>query len=372
MKIVITGNYGAKNSGDELILEGLLSAIEEINPATEVTVLSGDPKETSKRHRINSDQKFPSGIRSWIKFNFFFEPKTKKHLSECDYFILGGGGLFGGLTISANIIWGVQALKAFSQKKKVVIYGQSLGNLDGWLNKRIVKHVFSKAHAIAVRDNQSKEKIIRMGICREVFVIPDLALRKKYTPKGIKEEKTLLVSLRELQAKGETVAKIVAHFINWLKGHEGWKIKIVDFQGGETGDIDKKIHEKLVNIVKDTENIEYLGYIKDSQELLETVEKATIILGMRLHSIIAATMTQTPFMALSYEPKVDGFLKESSLSTQGISIENLTVDKLKLLFKQTERDYENIKASEKSYCEKSLEQHRKIEKSTLRKFLQDD
>ncbi|MBD3360226.1 polysaccharide pyruvyl transferase CsaB, partial [Candidatus Peregrinibacteria bacterium] len=54
MKIVIAGNYGAGNLGDEMILEGMIKIIKSSSPDSEITALSASPEETSKKHNINS------------------------------------------------------------------------------------------------------------------------------------------------------------------------------------------------------------------------------------------------------------------------------------------------------------------------------
>jgi polysaccharide pyruvyl transferase WcaK-like protein len=78
MKIVICGNYGAENLGDELILEGMLETLRAVSPDAEITVMSGNPKETKwlykARYGMEAVAKFPSGIRSFLKSIFRNSP----------------------------------------------------------------------------------------------------------------------------------------------------------------------------------------------------------------------------------------------------------------------------------------------------------
>ena len=164
MKIVIAGNYGAKNLGDEMILEGLLKLIRSIQPDSKITVLSADPKDTKKRHKVKSLNLFPSGIRSFFRNLFDFKRKNIKAIKECDVFILGGGGLFGSLTFMANFIWGIQAKMAYKYSKPVIMYGQSIGELKGKIRKRIVKKLFKKSSLIVLRDHESKKRLLKLKI----------------------------------------------------------------------------------------------------------------------------------------------------------------------------------------------------------------
>jgi len=66
MKIVIAGNYGANNLGDEMILEGLLKLLNDVVPDAKITVLSSEPKDTKKRHKVKSLNLFPAGFRSYL------------------------------------------------------------------------------------------------------------------------------------------------------------------------------------------------------------------------------------------------------------------------------------------------------------------
>ena len=54
------------------------------------------------------------------------------------------------------------------------------------------------------------------------------------------------------------------------------------------------------------------AYILDARlspgEVLSVMEEADFVIGMRYHSLVYAVATATPFVALSYDPKVDGLL----------------------------------------------------------------
>jgi polysaccharide pyruvyl transferase WcaK-like protein len=43
-------------------------------------------------------------------------------------------------------------------------------------------------------------------------------------------------------------------------------------------------------------------------DLLRAVQSVDIVLGMRLHSLVFALLCAVPFCAISYDPKIEGFL----------------------------------------------------------------
>ena len=48
--IVISGYYGFGNAGDEAMLCAIIDAIRKEEADAHITVISGNPKETSKKH----------------------------------------------------------------------------------------------------------------------------------------------------------------------------------------------------------------------------------------------------------------------------------------------------------------------------------
>lgn len=340
MKIIICGNYGAGNLGDEMILEGMLESLESVIPNAEITIFSGNPKQTFEKTKLNSVEKFPTGIKSFLK-SIFRKNNAKQVVKECDYFILGGGGLFGSLTFRANLIWGIQAWQVYRHKKPVIMYGQSIGQLKG-LRKIIVKKLFNKADFIALRDTESKKRLESLGIMQKIHMIPDLAFNITKVPKnsGLKEHKELIVALRGNGGLNKNSKNIIREFLQDLIS-KNWKIRVINFQKN----IDEKLHKE---ITKDLQNTETLD-IKNTKQLLEAYSTADLVLGMRLHSIISAIKTETPFIAISYADKVKNLLSDAKLTEYMLTTDEISLEKLENVFSRTLKEYENIKLKLQKY-----------------------
>lgn len=335
MKIVICGNYGAENLGDEMILEGILENLRSVTPSAEITIFSGNPKQTFEKTSIKSVEKFPTGFKSLLK-SIFGKNKAKQAVKECDYFILGGGGLFGNLTFRANLIWGIQAWQAYRHKKPVIMYGQSIGQLNGKIRKWIVKNLFKKADFIGVRDSESKKRLENLGITKEIKVIPDLAFSITNVPKnsGLKENKELILALRGNGGLNKNSKNIIHEFLQDLIS-KNWKIRVINFQKN----IDETLHKEITKNLQNTEILD----IKNTKELLEAYSTSDLVLGMRLHSIISAIKTETPFIAISYADKVKDLLNDAKLSEYMLSTDKITLEKLQDLFSKTMKEDKEIR-----------------------------
>jgi len=331
MKIVICGSYGAKNKGDEMILSGLLAMLKDISPKAEITVLSADPAATQIEHKVKSLPQFAAGIRSL----FSSQKKSSEAVKNCDFFILGGGGLFGSLTFRANLIWGIQAYQAYRRARPVLMLGQSIGELKGFWRKWIVKKLFQKAHYISVRDKDSKKRLEKLGV-KHVHVAPDYAFYQMPT-QILAEKKTVAIALRAGVPLDPQISKV----ISWFK-EKNWQISYTNFS---------EPHDRILHQQLDPDA---------SFVLPEDIASKEVLIGMRLHSIITAINYQVPFLALSYAPKVSAILKDYRLSGQILD------------FQHFQRQLEGTEELRKDLLRlrKEIAQKHRIESQRLKQFLQ--
>ena len=67
-KILISGYYGFKNLGDELILSKIIEDIQSINSHFEILVVSGDPGYSERIHGIKGVNRFsPEEVKDAIR-----------------------------------------------------------------------------------------------------------------------------------------------------------------------------------------------------------------------------------------------------------------------------------------------------------------
>ena len=365
MKFTIIGNYGASNVGDELILEGLLSTIRKNSPETEVVVLSANPSQTREKFEVQSVQKFPAGIRSLCKYtlNGSFK-KTKKQVKSSDFVIIGGGGLFDDSSFKAIWIWAVQTYMAHFLKKKIIMYGQSIKEPKSALTKRIIRKLFKISSFIAVRDEDSKKVIKSLIRGKKVHLMPDLVFKLEPKFKQAKENKITLC-LRDQTGKPSDFDQKLAKFLNFLLQEE--KKLELDFLPFKK-ELDEKYHEQIIEKIAEKSRVKTQDYTEKRHKIEELFSESKLIFGVRLHSILMAINTETPFIAINYNPKVRNLLR--TLDMEQFVIEPTELDSKKFLdlYKYTQENEEKITHKLKNTKNNQALKHELIEKS-LNKFI---
>lgn len=73
------------------------------------------------------------------------------------------------------------------------------------------------------------------------------------------------------------------------------------------------------------------------------ISKLYAVIGMRYHCNIFAAKMGTPFIAVSYEEKMDGFLKLADLTDYGISVNKVTFERLERKFQLLQDNHEALR-----------------------------
>ncbi|OMD20616.1 polysaccharide pyruvyl transferase family protein, partial [Paenibacillus odorifer] len=155
-KIVISGYYGFHNSGDEAVLQSILIALQQHAQAAgieiEPIVLSIDPEWTSATY----------GVKSVHRMKLV---EVRQAIYESSGLISGGGSLLQDVTGSKSIPYYLGIIKlAQWMGKPTFIYAQGIGPVHRKLFHPLIKSVFRKCTYISVRDEQSRELLLSMGL----------------------------------------------------------------------------------------------------------------------------------------------------------------------------------------------------------------
>lgn len=289
--LLLFGNYGGQNWGDEAILSGLLSALPQ--DIFDITVVSRNPKKTKKDFGVHSVFFPAAGIRSF--FRGLFHPTLlggRQAIQKADIVVFGGGGLFQNREKKAIFLWSYYAFLCFFFHKKVVFVANSLGPLDGFLAQWLAKKVFLKAKSISVRDMASVFLLKELGIPKQKIVLATDAIflaRKKPAPK--RKKGTLLALRGDGNFSVEKIKNTISSFPQPVSAIAMDEIDIT---------FAKKLGVPLLH----PQNI---------SELFSVFAKVECIVSSRLHGNLLAIHNETPFLALSAAPKVQNFLEERGL-----------------------------------------------------------
>ncbi len=303
-RVVVSGYYGFGNAGDELILSALCHALR----GHELTVLSADPARTRREHAVDAvPRKAPGAIL--------------RSLARADLLVSGGGGLLqdatGPLTVPYYL--GVAAA-ALAMRKPVMVYAQGVGPLRSAWSRRLLA-VLRGAAVVTVRDAESADLLRRAGV-RGVHVTADaaLALPRPAAAAGVPAElaalgvrageAVLAVAPRSVGDPG--VIRRIAAAVDLAAGRLGARVALVAMQVPEDARACAQVRQALrapaLVLAKPLPPGRYPAVFAGFRG----------VLGMRLHALILAALSRVPAVGLSYDPKVDAFLR--SLDRPDVSL----------------------------------------------------
>lgn len=318
--IVISGYYGFANAGDEAMLAAMIEAFTEVEPDVKITVISGNPEETRRRH----------GVDAVYRLNFF---KTFAAISRCDLLISGGGSLLQDVTSDRSLYYYLSIVwLAKKLEKPVMLYAQGVGPVRKSLAKAAMRHIGNQVDMITVRDEGSREELDFLGVDQppiHVTADPVLAMHpidkrigknilQRYGVTGVRP--VVGISIREWKewTHYKTVLAATADYIV-----EKYQARVV-FLPMQWPD-DDQAAEKVVRRMKQPATL--LQEEFTTNELLSLVGNMDLLIGIRLHALIFAAVMQAPLIGISYDPKIERFLSTLSAHDAG-SLQTVTVEGL--------------------------------------------
>lgn len=320
-KLVLVGNFGAGNLGDELILAGFLEKIHQELPKAKIVALASNPKLVRRFHKIETLPQIPTGLRSFWKMNWW---GSLQKIRTADAIIFPGGGLFNDEESSRTVwIWGWPILIARYFWKPVFLLGQSVGPFEKNWTRKFTRACLTKVEWIGVRDAASESELRRIGVpAKKICVSRDTAFwLAKRLPKvrAIKKRGVLkvLISVRDFPKIKPEFWQNFASALDQLAERKQVRIFFAEF-----GEDDRAIWQKIRRQAKNSANWKILDLPESAAGILREVKKFDLVIGMRLHSLIAAKLVGVPALGLSYSRKVSEFAGKS-LSIQKFKKEQL-------------------------------------------------
>ena len=309
---MISGYYGFNNTGDEAILKSMVGAFKKKIPQIKITVLSHSPLQTSRIYQVKAINRL-----NLISIMFY--------LRNANLFISGGGGL---LQDSTGKGWSILyylglILVAKILKVPVMIYAQGIGPIKKKINKLLMRWILNKVDLITVRDNHSKKLLNNLGVSKPSIYVnsdPVFLLKKKnikhtidnyyYIQELLNSNNRPLIgiSVREYKSNGLDPERIFAQTADYLI--ENYKAKVIFFPFKHDEDV--HISEKILSLMKN--KAEIFKTKLEPEELLSVLSRLSLVVGVRLHSIIFSSMANIPFIAFNYDPKVKYFVEDLGLS----------------------------------------------------------
>ncbi|MEN2985003.1 MAG: polysaccharide pyruvyl transferase CsaB [Dictyoglomaceae bacterium] len=277
--ILIFGYYGEKNLGDELILENLRDCFE-------------------KRFNLGVLTSNKDYYKNLITFQKFKPLELFKGINWADIIIGGGGGIFQDKTSLRSLIYYLSILwLSFLKGKKIYLLGQSFSPFRYAISKYLVKISLLLCEKIYLRDSFSFKYLINIGVPREkLYIIPDIAFLSKFEKRSVNKN---YVGVNFRPWKGTNINDL-ENILKNLKKNE--RVIFFSFQDS----LDLKFFNSLSQEAK--KGIDVVPYCDEN--FVDKFSSCKYFIGMRLHSLILASIFYIPFLAISYDEKIEAYLED--------------------------------------------------------------
>lgn len=300
--IAILGYYGYRNSGDDAILKAMIEQLGKNSKGLSIVVLSNNPCETRTEYKVQSVHRFnPFSVYSV--------------LSKTRLFIAGGGTLIQDGT-SSRSLWYYLFILYLAKRKgaRTVLFANGLGPLTRKKNRKAASKILNGMDAITLRDSNAYHELVSLNVTKPVTEItadPALTLTCRdltagleiLRKEGIPTDKKLVALCLRKWKKVKNAAKILASVADRIVTDFNATPVFISMQHPD----DLRFSEKVLS------NMKQKGYILSGMytvdETLSVIGNMSLVIGMRLHSLIYAATLNIPMVGLAYEQKVGFFMQ---------------------------------------------------------------
>jgi polysaccharide pyruvyl transferase CsaB len=327
-RIVISGYYGYGNSGDEAVLQSILNALAGVSDEQlriEPIVLSANPDWTSRTYGVRAVHRMkPRDVWAAVK--------------SSNGLISGGGSLLQDATSTRSIPYYIAVMKlAQWLGKPTFVYSQGIGPVHRRIFYPMIRNAFKNSAYVSVRDTESAELLVQIGLKREeVEIVPDPVMgmnphqdleitADSLTDNSMLEfsegkRPVLGISVRHWN-KDQSELKAVAEALHQLREHRRVHLRFLPFYSPHDHKASLDVlsymgvninSEQDINTQLQSQHISIV-YKEHPQAMQAMVASCSLLVGMRLHSLIYAASQYIPIVGISYDPKINHFLRRLDL-----------------------------------------------------------
>jgi polysaccharide pyruvyl transferase WcaK-like protein len=304
-KVLLFGNYGSGNLGDEGILAGVLAALK---PVANVTVVSRAPTALTRQHDVKS-----------VKM---MSARGALALLRCDHVAIGGGGMFGnGMNILTSMLPVIALAAQKLGKESIFLATGAYSSSPSWV-QRCLRKVASRSLFVSVRDLESAA-VLDHG--PETVIVDDPAIgltpapaeagRAALRAAGVRLNRPLLgLSIKPTHYRDRNEAQVAAAAAAcgwWRETTDGDCVLLVLSGRGDNGVAvsDQSLLEEVAARNATRSGIHQLGPDLAPDVMKAAIGQLNLVVGHRLHAQIYAWSMGVPVVGISYERKSDVFLE---------------------------------------------------------------
>lgn len=379
MKVLITHAYSTENKGDAALLDVLISDIRrQYGARSDISILTIDTVKKGERfagvplypafmyHALHASKaKIAKLVYSFILMTYtlaWAQVKKRIHIElpmpskwratanlylSADLIITVGGGYFRSSAdpvTFVNLLLMLHPLR-FAQilSKPTCLYTMSVGPFSRSFEEKIVAKIFKKTALILVREDTSLDLLRRIGVADNIVRSVDsgflfssnrrINLRKKL---GVKKSAMLVgVTARQWLA-GDAQDAYEAELANALdeitKTYDAHIVFIPQVTSVANNDDDRIVSHRVAKKMKNTKSVHVMDGDYDLYDVKAMYNELDFIIGTRFHSVIFSLTSRVPAIAIEYEHKTSGIMRDLKLSNWTLKIEDVKTKKIVALF----------------------------------------
>jgi polysaccharide pyruvyl transferase CsaB len=324
-QVFIVGAYGQNNLGDEALLEVFIQQFGDIP----LVVNSAQPELTARRYSVKTVGTY---------WNWPPRFSRLRMILQSDLIVFGGGSLLKEIEgrAFARVMYFVRILLilffARLLGKQTAMLGVGMGPLNYPLYKVLTRLAARMTDLICVRDNESRDLLVSIGVQRPVHVTADAVFCLSVAPVPSDEVLPALdcpyavVVPRYSLTESEQVA--LAQSCDHLIEKHQLRIVMMPFQTDYRQSFDDAASSERVRSLMQHKDAVEVWITQSPAAAFSVVGQAQLVLSARLHALIFAAMKSIPSIALSYEVKVASFMTELGQSAYSLSLRDLSDERV--------------------------------------------
>ena len=334
MHIALTGYYGFGNAGDDAILQAVVETLRSsgVDHITVITYPGGDLDDV--RHLADVVAVDGADIK-----------RVDQAIAEADRLVIGGGGLIQDYLPTeardrfserhSNLgFWSTLAIIARAKGVPTMTWALGVGPLTTEGGRAEASLFFTAVDRVTVRDAESASLARELGVADPTIVADPAFLLDPARDDPIDAD------IEDLPISGSM--RVVASVRHWgddewmdplaealdrLVEERGADIIFLPFQHSGRGLAnDLLVSTRVAARMKHRANRAVLGTELSPSETLAAVATADLVIGMRLHSVVFASVAGVPAVALAYDPKVRLAMEGLGLGDQVQDLGEITAD----------------------------------------------
>ena len=320
MRYLLSGYYGMRNVGDDVLLYATLAETARHDAAASFTVISDLSELTPPGLRVS----ITAGGRRF---------ENVRQMLHHDVWLFGGGGLLQDVSPRAaeyleRLARSARVIRLL--RRRIVLLGIGVGPLTTPRGRAAATGLLHQADLVTVRDAESRALAGQLAPGVNVHVTADLAFvlgtQVAAAPPVPTAGRVLGLSLlpyarsvgRDAEADERAALGLARALRDALRRNPDWRVTLFEFFARpDYGDA--HVLRLVERELADPARVTYRAYRGDFLDMFGEMRACQAFLGMRFHSCLLAHLAGVPCLMLAYHPKSESLAARLGLHPDAVA-----------------------------------------------------